>query len=75
MEVADVALGIVHVPLLWGAGWSTLDVNEALARKWLGAMVKTHADQLLFPQVGPQCIDCTHPCKEVLHGPDDHRWT
>jgi hypothetical protein len=67
LEVDEVSLGIVHVPLLFGASWTTSDVNEPLAHKWLGAMVKVHAENLLFPRPGVQCDDCTHPCKEVLH--------
>jgi hypothetical protein len=74
-EVVDtVDLGIVHLPLLWGEDWTTADINEPLARQWLNAIVKEAAENSLFPRVGTQCVTCSHPCKEVLRGPDGHSW-
>lgn len=74
LDVESVDLGIVHVPTIWGDRWTTTDVNEALARRWLNAIVNEAADQTLFPRVGPQCVMCSHPCKEVFHGPNGHSW-
>jgi hypothetical protein len=74
LEVETTALGIVHLPLVWGERWTTTDVDEALAQRWLDGIVKQVSDQRLFPRVGAQCASCTHPCKEIFRGSNDDRW-
>jgi hypothetical protein len=73
-QVDDIELGIVHQPLLRGEAWLTREVNEALARRWLNAMVKEAADGSDYPRNGPQCKTCSRPCTEVFNGPDGHNW-
>lgn len=73
-QVDTVDLGIVHMPLVFGERWTSSNVDEALARRWLNAIVNEAADKSLFPRVGTQCTNCSHPCKEVFHGPDGHSW-
>jgi hypothetical protein len=73
-EAAEtVDLGLLTVPVL-GDRYASTGLNEALARTWLNAIVKEAADNTLFPRYGTQCVTCSHPCKEVLRGPDDDSW-
>lgn len=72
--VESVDLGIVHIPLVWGERWVTDTINEPLARQWIDAMVKEAADGINVPRVGSQCVTCSHPCKEIFHGPDGRSW-
>jgi hypothetical protein len=69
-----VDLGIVHMPFLRGDRWTVRNVDEALARSWLNVIVKTAAENLLFPHAGRQCDTCTQPCKKVTSGQNDHSW-
>jgi hypothetical protein len=70
----SVDLGIVNMPLLYGDRWTVRNVDEALARTWVNAIVKTAAENLMFPQAGKQCETCSQPCKKVTSGQNDHRW-
>lgn len=74
-EDADtVDLGIVHLPLVSGDFWTTKDVKEPLARRWINAIVNEAADRADFPRAGTQCKTCSQPCTEVFQGPDGPAW-
>lgn len=73
-DVDSVELGMVHLPLTFGEAWTTRDLNDALARPWINAIVSEAAAQRVFPRVGTQCLTCTQSCKGVFDGPDGHNW-
>jgi hypothetical protein len=70
----SVDIGIVNMPLIYGDRWTVRNVDEALARTWINAIVKTAAENLMFPRAGKQCETCSQPCKKVTSGQNDHRW-
>ena len=70
----EVNLGIVNMPLLWGDRWTVQTVDEALARTWINAIVRSAAENLVFPRIGKQCETCSKPCKKVTSGQNDHSW-
>lgn len=59
-------LGLLHLPLVNGTFWKDEEIKEALAKDWVGAIIKQIVNKIAYPRMGPQCTNCSKPCKEVL---------
>lgn len=63
---------VLHYPIFKGKPWVNKTINIALAKRYLGDMLKVADIHPQYPVMGEHCASCeTKLCLEVFRGPND----